>query len=156
MNAVLEAPSTTGSFATTPALEWPTSVAWDHNAWHAETDQIIQALLVRRVIETYSTTTLDDDRAKFLGLVERWRDERGYSSFVADMVKCPSYREIIAMGSDALPHLFEQLRSEGDYPDHWDFALTEITGVDPVPEADYGYMNRIAGHWLNWAEQNGY
>ena len=95
-------------------------------------------------------------RSKFVELVQRWRMERGYTSFTADIIRCPSYREIVAMGKDALPLIFEQLRSEADHPDHWDFALSEITGCDPVPEKAYGYMNRIAACWLEWAERNGY
>ena len=95
-------------------------------------------------------------RAEFIELVRRWRSERGYTSFTAEIVRCPSYRKIVAMGEDALPLIFERLRDEGDNPDHWDFALSEITGCDPVPEEAYGYMDRIAGCWLEWAEENGF
>ena len=95
-------------------------------------------------------------RAEFIELVRRWRRERGYTSFTAEIVRCPSYRKIVAMGEDALPLIFERLRDEGDNPDHWDFALSEITGCDPVPEEAYGYMDRIAACWLEWAEENGF
>ncbi len=58
------------------------------------------------------------------------------------------------MGDIVLLLIIEQLKSEGDDPDHWFVALGAITGKDPVPEAAYGNIVEMAEVWLAWAEAN--
>lgn len=60
----------------------------------------------------------------------------------------------MAMGREALPYLLEQLRSEGDNPDHWFVALRYITRANPIPEEDLGDMEKMSSAWLTWAELN--
>ena len=91
------------------------------------------------------------DRVEFVTLLEGWRQERPrFSSSLAEIIACPSYLRIIAMGKRALPLIMEQLESEGSRPDHWCAALEAITGEDPVPEGSRGDTVRIAKAWLEW------
>ena len=103
-----------------------------------------------------SVEPMNGARETFQHLALAWDRERTFLSSTTEMARCPSYRRIVDMGKDALPLIFEQLRSEGDQPGHWYLALSEITGVDPVAECDYGYVNRMASAWLDWADENGY
>jgi hypothetical protein len=91
------------------------------------------------------------DEILFNLLVQQWHQERGISSSIADMVLCPSYQRIIAMGQDAMSLILRQLQREGDDPDHWFWALEMITGQDPVPAEAYGDNVAIAQAWLSWA-----
>lgn len=94
---------------------------------------------------------------KFKRLVSEWRRERdATSSFVSDMAMCTSYQKIIGMGDAAIPLILSELRSEGDEPDHWFWALRVITDVDPVPVEDRGQTVKMARAWLAWGEQQGY
>ncbi len=111
--------------------------------------------------QTTSTNTYDfansfanPDKIKFFQLVKQWKTERGITSSVSDMIKCASYRSIIAMGQEALPLILTQLRREGGNPDHWFIALESITGEDPVPESAYGDMVKMAEAWLSWAGES--
>lgn len=90
---------------------------------------------------------------KFQSLVDVWRREIGGYSLLNRIVAHPAYREIIGMGEAALPLIFADLQQE---PDHWFTALREITGANPVPEADLGRLDAMRDHWLQWGRENGY
>jgi hypothetical protein len=100
--------------------------------------------------------TFIPDEYLFQSYVTLWRDERGYSSSSTQIAACPSYQRIIGMGRRALPLIFRQLKSEGDKPENWFWALRAITGKDPVPNDLRGNRREIAKIWLRWGEQNGY
>ena len=91
----------------------------------------------------------------FAHLRDAWRKERGPTSWVEEMIVCPSYVQIIDMGQVAVPLIIEQLRREGDNPDHWYVALETLTGENPVPESAYGDTVKIARAWLEWAKEKG-
>lgn len=112
-----------------------------------------------RVVEIYSAT--DDHQLPrrswleeyFHLLVRQWHEERNEaSSSISEVIACPAYLRIIAMGSRVLPLIIEQLKSEGDDPDHWCAALEAITGENPVPENAHGDTVRIAQAWIDWSE----
>lgn len=96
------------------------------------------------------------DRARFQTLTEQWRRERGAASSTTEIVLCPSYQTIIGMGEKAIPLILNQLRAEGDEPDHWFWALRAMTGTNPIPPEDQGNMSRMARAWLAWAASEGY
>ena len=107
----------------------------------------------------YQTTTneyniVDLDEVLFTRLIKQWHKERGATSFLSEMIVCPSYLKIIGMGEKALPLILNKLRREKDDPDHWFTALEAITGEDPIPESSYGYTVKMAEAWLSWAETN--
>ena len=95
-------------------------------------------------------------REKFKGLVKQWHAQRGVSSSLTQGVLCSAYQSIIGMGQPAVPLLLGQLKSEGDDPDQWFWALCAITGCQPVPEEDLGRFVKMARHWLAWGARNGY
>jgi hypothetical protein len=98
-----------------------------------------------------------EDWLKFQRLVREWRKERDTTmSMTSEMAMLPAYQQIIAMGEKALPLILSQLRSEGDEPDHWFWALRVLTGTDPVKQEDQGDISKMAQAWLAWAESEGY
>jgi hypothetical protein len=97
-----------------------------------------------------------EDSLRFERLVEEWHGERDATSSVTDMAMCPSYQKLIALGAVAIPLILSKLRSEGDEPDHWFWALRALTDFDPVPDQDRGQIEKMAQAWLRWGEQQGY
>ena len=93
---------------------------------------------------------------KFQSLVEAWRLERGAKASITEAAMCPAYQSLLGMGPDVVPLLLKQLRSEGDKPDHWFWALKAITGADPVSANDRGNLKRMAAAWLEWGSLQGY
>jgi hypothetical protein len=55
------------------------------------------------------------------------------------------------MGEAALPLIFSELTRE---PNHWFWALTSITGVNPIEAEDQGDLKAMASAWLRWAQEN--
>ena len=90
---------------------------------------------------------------EFQRLVGEWRAQRGVMSSITESVLCPAYQSIIGMGRVAIPFLVAQLESEGADPDQWFWALTAITGANPVRDADRGNYERMAQSWREWAGQ---
>lgn len=98
-----------------------------------------------------------ENSIRFHGLVAAWHAERGITSAITEMCTTPAYLQIMALGPRMIPLIINQIRSEGDNPDHWFFALHYLTkGFDPVPDDDKGDMAKMAQAWLEWAEREGY
>lgn len=93
-------------------------------------------------------------RILFHLLRDRWYEERGITSSIVHMSECPSYLRIIGMGEPAVPLILEQLKREGDDPDHWFVALEAITGANPIPVEAYGNTVKMAQAWFEWADAN--
>ena len=96
------------------------------------------------------------DWLKFQSLIIQWHHERGASSSITEAALCPAYQSIIGMGKTAIPFIFAQLKSEGDEPDQWFWALKAVTGADPVADEDRGDFLAMTQKWLQWAERDVY
>ena len=92
------------------------------------------------------------DAGKFQSLAETWRREVKFLSSVTEMVLHPAYQRIIGMGTAVVPHLLRELESR---PDHWFWALTAITGADPVKPEDRGKLRKMTEAWLRWGKEQG-
>jgi hypothetical protein len=91
--------------------------------------------------------------SRFYSLAKTWQEETRYVSSVHDMVLHPAYQQIIGMGKEALPFLFQELKRQ---PDHWFWALRAITGEDPVPPEEKGDVEAMTWRWLRWGAANGW
>lgn len=89
---------------------------------------------------------------KFQSLAEAWRNDVRLTSSLTDMILHPAYQRIIGMGAAAIPFLLRELERK---PDHWFWALTAITGVDPVPPEDRGKLRKMTEVWLKWGKEQG-
>jgi hypothetical protein len=57
------------------------------------------------------------------------------------------------MGPDVLPIIFRELKRE---PDYWFWALSAITGENPVRAEDAGDLAKMTEVWLRWAKIHGF
>ena len=92
-------------------------------------------------------------RARFHRLAAQWRDECQLLSSTTAKAMHPAYQQIIGLGPDALPLIFEEL---SERPGPWFWALKSITGEDPVPPADAGDIRRMTEAWLDWGRKHGH
>jgi hypothetical protein len=69
------------------------------------------------------------------------------------MAMHPAYQRIIGMGPRVVPLILRELRRK---PDHWFWALTAITGQDPIRPEDAGDILRMTQAWLDFGERQGY
>lgn len=91
-------------------------------------------------------------QARFGSLAERWREETEFASAPSALFMNPAYQEIIGLGPAVLPLI---LRDLAETQDHWFWALRAITGADPVPPEERGYVARMAERWLDWGRAAG-
>lgn len=92
--------------------------------------------------------------AQFQGLVKEWKAARGATSSITEMSMLQPYQRIIAMGEGVVPLILAQLRSEGDEPDQWFWALRILTDANPVRPEDQGDFLAMAKAWISWGESN--
>ena len=95
---------------------------------------------------------MSDIEQRFKELEAEWHRRTGFLSSTTRMVNDPAYQEVIAMGWEVVPVI---LRSMDEKPDHWFYALTQITGDNPIPQADAGYVEKMTEAWLDWGRRKG-
>lgn len=108
------------------------------------------AVASRPALIPWSGNALED---RFQRLAARWRDETAILSNVDEMTRHPAYQQIIGMGPPAVPLILKELARESDF---WFWALSAITGQDPIPDSAVGRVEAMRAAWLNWGRENGY
>lgn len=103
-----------------------------------------------------TTRLVQGDEDKFRRLAAEWQQSSGALSSVNTVAMHPSYQQMIGMGKEALPLIFERLKLEGDEPNHWFWALAAITTENPVPKESRGRIAEMAKAWLEWGSKRGY
>lgn len=98
-------------------------------------------------------TPMTDMKEKFNALMKRWRNDTRIESSATKITTHPAYLEIIKMGEDALPLIFEDIQNGGCF---WGTALNKITGEDPIAREDWGKISKISQTWLEWGREHGY
>ena len=91
---------------------------------------------------------------RFNALAERWKLETGHLSNLAKSFKHPAYREILAMGTSAIPLILNDIRQNGPY--HWFDALNALTGENPVPSEHMGDVSKMTEAWMQWGMDHGH
>lgn len=90
---------------------------------------------------------------EFYSLRAEWKNETRFSSSILEICTNQAYQQIIGMGEEVLPFIFDELRKE---PDHWFWALKAITRVDPVKSSERGNIKLMTSVWLIWWTLNNY
>lgn len=88
----------------------------------------------------------------FQSLVRQWKSRKDHTSSAQNMAMDFAYQRIIGLGPDAVPLILRELERE---PDHWFWALTAITGQNPVPERSRGKIPEMTKAWLQWGREQG-
>jgi hypothetical protein len=95
----------------------------------------------------------DPRSEKFEKLASAWERETKHLSSLTQIVLNPHYQQIIGMGDQAVSVIFDRLSTS---PGHWFWALSVITGADPVSPEDAGDVERMTEAWLRWGRLHGY
>lgn len=91
--------------------------------------------------------------ATFRELADEWREATRLSSSLTEMFLNRAYQRIIGMGPTAVPLILRELQQR---PAHWFWALSSITGEDPVNPEDAGRLRVMTAAWLRWGQERGY
>ena len=83
---------------------------------------------------------------------DKWEQETKHLSSTSKRVMHPSYQSIIGMGPDVVPLLLRDLERTHRM---WFWALTAITGENPVNPGDAGDVRKMVRAWLEWGKRTG-
>ena len=97
-----------------------------------------------RLTLTSERTGLEEE---FRRLATEWKTETQFQSSITRIAMHPAYQRIIGMGQEALPYILRDLETTRA---PWFWALHAITGLDPVPAEDRGYLDRMTRAWVRW------
>ena len=91
--------------------------------------------------------------ALFAKLSSEWRQGTRYLSSTTAIATHPPYHLIIGLGPQVIPLILSDLQRE---PGHWFWALSALTGENPVEPSDRGRIQAMTAAWLNWGTDNGW
>lgn len=89
----------------------------------------------------------------FRELASKWREETRLSSSILNKVMNLSYQRIIGLGQKVVPLILKDLQQK---PEHWFWALTAITGENPIAEEDEGNIRKMTESWLRFGKERGW
>jgi len=114
--------------------------------------QTVQAQWIRAHRDAVAPVSRQPVWQRFAELAATWREERGTSSSLTDLVLSPSYQRVISLGKPVVPYILVELSQR---PDHWFWALSMITGVDPIPQEAAGNLQEMTKAWIRWGDKVG-
>jgi len=88
---------------------------------------------------------------RFGRLRDRFESEMAFVSSVHDMLDANPFRDIVAMGHDALPLLLRDLQRRDAPWIAWVIALRKILGEGPeIPDDEAGIRDKVLARWAAW------
>jgi hypothetical protein len=89
----------------------------------------------------------------FGALVDEWKRETEHLSSITDKITHRTYKRIVELGTDVLPHIFREMERR---PGHWHSALARIVGSVPATVAAARSVSEGCTAWIAWAREQGY
>lgn len=105
--------------------------------------------------EIYSSKSFRENifRDTFNKFKDEWKKNTRMYSSVSYIVSDENYNNIIGMGKDVIPLIFEDLEKTNDF---WFTALIVLTGKNPVKKENIGYIEKMKEDWIEFGKENGY
>lgn len=104
---------------------------------------------IKNSVPGWETETL---RQLFENLVVSWMRATKYSNSMTEILENESLSRIMSLGPSVVPLILEDLEKS---PKHWFYALTQLTGEDPVAEDHAGNLQSMRNDWLAWGRERG-
>lgn len=92
-------------------------------------------------------------KSQFEDLKSRWINECKFISSSPQIRNNENYKEIIKLGDDVVPLILHDLTEQ---PNHWFYALEQITGACPTGPEDHGDIQALSQKWIEWGKNEGY
>lgn len=90
---------------------------------------------------------------RFSNLEKEWKESTSMLSSITEIAMHTAYQQIIGMGPTAIPLIFLSMERE---PGHWFWALSAITGENPVRIYHRGNIKRMTEAWQDWGKKQLY
>ena len=87
-------------------------------------------------------------------LADQWEAETSLLSSPTRAMLHPAFQEIISMGDTiAVPLILQRMKKRGG---HWFWALSRLTGKNPIPKESHGHIATMQNAWIAWGNKRGY
>src|SRR5947209_27453 len=93
---------------------------------------------------------MDIIKSRIEALASEWGEhchQTWFSSNLSHYLDHPAYRELVALGPEAVPIIMDHYRRD-DLP--WEFVLQEITGVRMIDDLSAYNPTEVRQRWLDW------
>ena len=90
---------------------------------------------------------------EFYSNVVKWKADIEIASSMHDVVLNKAYQRIIGLGPTVIPLILKDLKNYGGL---WFWALSALTGENPVKQVDAGRIRKMRETWLAWGAKKGY
>lgn len=97
---------------------------------------------------------MESMESEFERLSRQWKRDTEMLSSVDTVARHPAYQRIIAMGDPVVPLILSDLKQHPGT--NWFWALTAITGQNPITEKIAGHMHEMADAWLRLGDEKGW
>jgi hypothetical protein len=133
----------------------PTGIFLEENTGIGDDSNIIRRNFENLLVDYYKPLSRQwaNPIIRFSNFKREWKESTPMFSSITEIVMHPSYQRIIGMGPTAIPMILLSMRQELD---HWFWALSAITGENPVPEEHRGKIKKMTEAWLDWGQKNFY
>ena len=88
---------------------------------------------------------------------KKWYEGTCYLSSPSQIMAHPSFHECMALAEEnkalTIKLMLEELR---DHRIHWFWALTKLTGDNPIPQEHAGYVVKMCNDWVEWGVEKSY
>ncbi len=91
--------------------------------------------------------------ALFTRLTEEWQRDTRFLSSTSAIAMHPAYQRIIGLGPQVIPLILADLQRQSA---HWFWALSALTGENPVAPDDRGRVSAMTAAWLKWGRDGGW
>lgn len=110
-----------------------------------ETTADLNSILVAISSSTISANAVD--QTLFNSLKQKWFNDPAvmYSSDAVKFMNSLAFNELVQLGRKVVPFIGADLSP--DTIMHWDLALTQIYGTEPVPEKEFGKPDKMVTRW---------
>ncbi|MEM9680531.1 MAG: hypothetical protein AAF901_09430 [Bacteroidota bacterium] len=81
-----------------------------------------------------------------------WLEDTMFVSSSTEIFNNSFYQNVINLGEDAIPYMVIDMKENLN---HWFYALSKITNVNPVVAEHAGNVELMADDWYHWAIQTG-
>ena len=84
---------------------------------------------------------------------EKWQRETMHMSSPTQRMEHPSYQAILGLARDNKDEVVRLLiRDMTEYGREWFWALSYLTGENPINRKDAGKLDKMIASWQNWAK----
>ena len=144
-----------------PLIEWsrPAPESWreeQRTQKQAERSLAEAVIAARPAVKARTTTSERSLEERLLEHAEKWERETMYVSSPTQSMEHPSYQAILGLARDnkqeVIRFLIQDMR-EHDRP--WFWALSYLTGENPINRADAGKLDKMIASWSMWARKAG-